>query len=87
VIGPNEKHVYRSENHHKDWFQAMRNRTKPICDVETGHRTASVCTLGNLAYALKRPLVWDPEKEKFRKDKEANKLRNRGMRKEWSVKA
>lgn len=83
VIGANEIHVYRSEDHHKDWIEAIRKRSRPICDVETGHRTASVCTLGNLAYELKRPLEWNPEKEKFKKDKEANKRRNRKMRKEF----
>src|SRR5690606_24783034 len=83
VIGANEIHVYRSEDHHKDWIEAIRKRSRPVCDVETGHRTASVCTLGNLAYELKRPLEWNPEKEKFKKDKEANKRRNRKMRKEF----
>jgi len=83
VIGANEIHVYRSEDHHKDWIESIRKRSRPICDVETGHRTASVCTLGNLAYELKRPLEWNPEKEKFRKDKEANKRRGRKMRKEF----
>lgn len=83
VIGANEIHVYRSEDHHKDWIESIRKRSRPVCDVETGHRTASVCTLGNLAYELKRPLEWNPEKEKFKKDKEANKRRNRKMRKEF----
>jgi len=85
VIGPDEKHVYLSENHYKDFLQAMRNRTKPVADVEIGHRTATVCNIGNLAYELKRPLQWDPHKEKFHHDHEANTLRGREMRKEWQV--
>ncbi len=85
VIGDNEKHVYKSENHYKDFLQAMRNRTKPVADVEIGHRTATVCNLGNLAYELKRPLHWDPVKEEFINDDEANKLRGREMRKPWVV--
>ena len=84
VIGPNEKHVYLSENHYKDFLQAIRNRTKPIADVEIGHRTATVCNIGNIAYELKRPLKWNPKKEEF-DDAEANKLRGREMRKEWVV--
>ena len=62
----------------------MRNRTKPIADVEIGHRTATVCNMGNIAYELKRPLKWDPAKEVF-DDAEANKLTNREIRKEWRV--
>jgi predicted dehydrogenase len=85
-IGQNEIHVYKSENHYKDWLQAIRNRSKPICDVEIGHRTATVCNLGNLAYLLNRPLTWNPKKEKFKRDREANKLVGRPMRKEWSIK-
>src|SRR5688572_1720403 len=64
VIQPNEKHVYFSDNHYKDWLTAIKNRDIPICDVEIGHRTATVCTLGNIAYELKRPLKWNPSKEK-----------------------
>ncbi|GAB3898080.1 Gfo/Idh/MocA family oxidoreductase [Larkinella knui] len=86
VIGPDEKHVYLSENHYKDFLDAMRKRSKPICDVEVGHRTASVCTIGNIAYELKRPLRWDPKKESFKKDKDANALLERSLKDEWAIK-
>ncbi|HEY4288543.1 MAG TPA: Gfo/Idh/MocA family oxidoreductase [Puia sp.] len=85
VIGPGEHHVYFSDNHYKDFLNSVRKRTRPICDIETGHRSATVCNLGNIAYALKRPLKWDPVKEEFHRDKEANRLRWRHMRKEWRV--
>jgi predicted dehydrogenase len=85
VIGPDEKHVYQSPDHYKDFLQAMRNRTKPVADVEIGHRTATVCNIGNLAYDLKRPLQWNPHKEEFKNDDEANQQRGREMRKEWVV--
>jgi hypothetical protein len=85
VIGANEKHVYHSENHYKDFLEAMRKRSKPVADVEIGHRTASVCNLGNIAYRLGRPLRWDPVKEEFLNDDEANKLTGREMKKEWTV--
>lgn len=86
VIGKTEKHVYKSENHYKDFLDAMRNRSKPICDVEVGHRTASVCNIGNIAYRLNRSLKWDPKKEIFIDDKEANALLGRKMNKEWGIK-
>lgn len=85
VIGPNEKHVYFSENHYNDFLQAIRKRSMPICDVEIGHRTATVCNIGNIAYELKRSLKWDPKTEKFVNDKEANALLSRPLRKEWSI--
>jgi len=86
VIGETEKHVYKSENHYKDFLDAIRNRSKPICDVEVGHRTASVCNIGNIAYRLNRSLKWDPKKEIFIDDKEANALLGRPMNKEWGIK-
>ena len=85
-IGETEKHVYKSENHYKDFLNAMRKRTQPICDVEVGHRTASVCNIGNIAYELKRPLKWNPKKEQFKNDDEANALLGRPMLKEWRIK-
>lgn len=86
VIGPDEKHVYHSDNHYQDFLTAMRKRSKPICDVEIGHRTASVCTIGNIAYELKRPLFWDAKKEQFKKDKDANALLGRSLKDEWAIK-
>jgi predicted dehydrogenase len=85
IITDSEKHVYKSIDHYKDFLNAMRTRTKPVCDVEIGHRTASVCNIGNIAYRLNRALKWDPIKERFKNDAEANALLTRKMRKEWSI--
>ncbi len=86
VIGENKKHVYFSDNHYKDFLNAMRKRSKPLCDVEIGHRTSSMCNIGNIAYQLDRPLKWNPKKELFEKDAEANALVGRKMNKEWGIK-
>jgi hypothetical protein len=85
VIGPNEKHVYESTNHYKDFLAAMRNRTRPICDVEIGHRTASVCNIGNIAYEVNKSLTWNPKTEKFN-DTGANALLGRKLNKAWGIK-
>jgi len=65
------------ENHYLDFIHSIRSRSKPICDVETGHRTATVCNIGNIAYHVGRPLKWNPKKEKFKHDDEANALLTR----------
>jgi predicted dehydrogenase len=85
LIGEQEKHVYKSTNHYQDFLDAIKKRSKPICDVEIGHRTASVCNIGNIAYELKSSLTWDPEREKFIGNKQANKLLDRPMKREWKV--
>lgn len=84
IIGGNDKRVYYSDNHYKDFLDAIRKRSKPIADIETGHRSATVCNIGNIAYELGVPLKWNPVKEKFDNDK-ANALLGRAMKKEWAV--
>ena len=86
VIGDNEKRVYKSENHYRDFTNSIKSRKKPICDIETGHRSATVCNLGNIAVEAKRPLKWNPKKETFKNDKEANELLGRKLKEEWAIK-
>lgn len=57
--------LYRSNDHLNDWLAAIRSRKAPICDVETGARTATVCHLVNLAYYHGQPMKWDPVGESF----------------------
>jgi predicted dehydrogenase len=64
--------LYKSNNHYKDFLDCVRSRKRPICDVEVGCRTVTVCHLGNLAYWNKRALKWDPKTERFAGDAEAN---------------
>lgn len=84
-IGANEKHLYESRNHYVDWLDAIRKRSKPICDIEIGCRSVTVCHLGNIAYKLGRPLKWNPEQEIFVGDDDANRLLSRPMRAPWCL--
>ena len=68
-----------------DFLHCVRTRQRPFRDVERSHRTASVCHLGNIAYILKRPLKWDPIKEEFPGDTEANRMRDRPKRGPWTL--
>lgn len=84
-IKETDKQLYYSDNHYEDWIDAMKTRTKPVSDVETGHRTSSVCNAINIAYELQRPLKWDPEKELF-DDTYANMMISRPYRGKWNFK-
>lgn len=86
VIGANEKRLYASEDHYQDWIDAIKNNSKPICDVETGHRSSSLCCLANIAYWINRPLEWNPKKEKFKNSNEANQLLKSPIRAPWKLK-
>jgi len=84
-LRPNDIHLYKSNNHYADWLQCVRKRSKPICDVETGCHSAIVCHIGNIAYELKRPLKWNPDREHFVDDPEADRLLSRPMRSPWHL--
>lgn len=68
-------------NHYQNWLDGIKMRNQPICDAEIGHRTASVCNVANIAYELGETLNWNPEKEKFKGNWQANKMRQRKNRK------
>lgn len=84
-IAPNEIRLYDSPGHHQDWLNCIKTRQRPICDVEIGASSANVCHLGNIAYALERPLEWDPEKQQFIGDAMANRQIERPMRAPWRL--
>ncbi len=74
-----------NDNHVKNWLDCIRSREKPIADVEIGHRSATVCHLGNIARWTGRRLKWDPVKEIFPDDAEANLYLDRERRKPWTL--
>ncbi|MFH1740901.1 MAG: Gfo/Idh/MocA family oxidoreductase [bacterium] len=84
-LGDNAIRVYFADNHMRNWIDCIRSREQPICTVETGHRTNSVCQLAIIGYELRRPLKWDPRKERFYGDGEANRLRDREIRAPWKL--
>jgi len=75
--------LYTSDNHYQDWIDAIKTRTRPVSDVETGHRTSSLCNIVNIAYALERPLKWKPAHERFIDDDAANSMLTRPFRGKW----
>jgi predicted dehydrogenase len=76
--------LYKSTNHIVDFIQCVRSRQQPICDVEVGARSVTVCHLANLAYWNKRSLKWDPKRERFVGDREANRWLDRERRAPWN---
>ena len=82
-IGANDVHLYTSPGHEQDWINCVRSRKRPICDVETGHRSVTVPHLCNIALRLGRKLNWDPVEERFVGDDEANRWLFRPYRDPW----
>lgn len=86
VIGDDKIKLYKSDDHYNDFLTAMKTRKQPLSTVEIGHRTASLCHIVNLCYEFDRKLVWNPEKEEFFFDDEANRRRGNPIREPYSLK-
>jgi predicted dehydrogenase len=72
--------LWQARWHMQDWLDCIRSRKRPVADVEIGHRSVSVCHLANIARAAGRPLRWDPIREQFIDDQQANGYLDRPRR-------
>ena len=85
TIGPTEMHLYVSNNHKANFLECIRTRQPCVAPAETGHRSATICHLCNIALKTQRPLRWDPAAERFVGDDEANRYLARPMRGPWAI--
>ena len=77
--------LWQAQWHMQNWLDCIRTRQKPVADVEIGHRSISVCHLVNITRRVGRRLQWDPAKEQFVGDDEANRLVDRPRRKGYEL--
>ncbi|MHB8971064.1 MAG: Gfo/Idh/MocA family protein [Pirellulaceae bacterium] len=79
---PADKSEYASVSHEhiRNWVSCMRTREKPVASAAVGHRAVTICHLINICRELGRALHWDPVKEEFVGDEQANQLRSRPRR-------
>jgi predicted dehydrogenase len=78
---------HSGDDHIRNFLECVKSRSEPTAPVEIGHRSASICHLGNIAIKLEAKLQWDPKAERFVGDRseEANALLERPARGEWSA--
>jgi predicted dehydrogenase len=84
-IREGEVRLARSDNHVQNWLDCIKSRQQPVADVEIGHRSATLCHLGNIARWAGRRLRWDPAKEVFPDDADANAWLDRPRRKPYEL--
>lgn len=77
--------LHAIENHMGNFFDCVQSRQRPISDVESQHRSATTCHLGNISLRLGRTLKWDPKSETFPEDQEANEMVRREQRKGFEI--
>ena len=86
MIGPNETHLFTcTGGEHRNFLDCVKSRKDPYFSVEIGHRVSTVCHLANISLRLGRPLTWNPDKEVFVNDVQANQMCQRSMRGPWHL--
>ena len=83
-IGPNEIHLYKSDDHFRNFIECVISRAPTAAPVEVAHRSITIGHLGNIAMRLGRErLKWDPRTERIIGDDEAAAMLSRPYRKPW----
>jgi predicted dehydrogenase len=77
--------LYASKNHHQNWLDCIKSRKAPICDVAIGHRSATVCHLGNIAVRTGKKIQWDPAMQQIVGDAELAKWTTKAYRAPWKL--
>jgi hypothetical protein len=85
VIGPNEIHLTESSGPHRNFLDAVKTRGKTITPIEEAVRSDTLTHLNDIVTRLGRKLRWDPQKEQFIDDSEANRMLKRAMRSPWHL--
>ena len=92
LLGEREKvmteYLARSQrpmSHMRDFLDCVRSRRLPVADAEAMHRSMTTNHAMNICLALQRDLKWDPAKEEFVGDAEANRMRSRAARQPWQL--
>ncbi len=84
-IGENQIHLYKSDNHARNFIDCVYSRAETIAPIEHAHRSISLAHLGNIAMRLGRNLKWNPDREQFVGDAEANEYLHRPYRGPWKL--
>jgi predicted dehydrogenase len=75
----------RSPHHAQNFLDCIKNRAETICPIGEAVRSDTLCHLSDIAMRLNRKLIWDPKKERFVGDEEANLRLVRAMRPPWHL--
>lgn len=84
-IPPGKSRPVASDNHYVNFLESVRNRREPVAPVDSGHRASCLGNVADIAVRLRRKLRWDPDREQFVGDDEANRLQSRAMRAPWRL--
>jgi predicted dehydrogenase len=84
VIREDEKRVIVSDDHKKNFLDAVRSRSRTISPINAAVHAETACQQADIAMRLQRKLRWDPKLERFVDDAQANRLLSRAIRAPWT---
>jgi hypothetical protein len=85
-IGPEETHIDTCfAGEHRNFLDCVKSRRDPYFPAEVGHRCSTISHIGNICMDLGRKLQWDPDREEFAGDAEANAKRSVTRREPWGL--
>jgi hypothetical protein len=82
---PDAIHLPVSTLHQGNFLECVRTRQKTICNIDVAVRSDTVCQLAWCAFHLNRKLRWDPARELFINDPDANRKLTRSLRAPWRL--
>jgi predicted dehydrogenase len=84
-FGPNEIHLYKSDNHVRNLLDCVKSRAETICNIDVAVQADIICQISDIAIRLEQKLKWDPKTERFTNNEAANRRLSRTMRTPWTL--
>ena len=84
-VGPDDVHLYKSDNHFRNFLDCVQSRKQTITPINVAHRAISIAHLGNIAMRLEQEIEWDPDMEQIIGNEEASRMLDRSMRGTWHI--
>ncbi|GAA5509029.1 Gfo/Idh/MocA family protein [Novipirellula caenicola] len=85
VTLPNEEKRYANIAHVQNFIDCVKTRQTPAADISIGHRSATVCHLGNIAVRSGKKITWNPQTETIEGDADGEQWLNKDYRKPYSL--
>jgi predicted dehydrogenase len=85
TLAPDEIHLPVSNHHQQNFMECVRTRRQTVAPIDVAACSDTLCQLSDIAMRLGRKLKWDPVKEEFPGDAEANRMLDRPMRSPWRL--
>jgi predicted dehydrogenase len=84
-FGPNDIHLYKSDNHVRNLLDCVKSRAETVCPIDVAVQADIICQISDIAIRLEQKLRWDPKTERFVNNDAANRRLSRSMRAPWTL--